>query len=251
MAERRALTWFALAALWPSQALAQTLSESSAGGLGLPTLVALGTLSLVPLLLMVCSSFVKLSLVLSLLRNALGVPELPSGAVITALAAILSVYVMTPVALEAAAVAAEPSARVDFEHPLRGDSRQALLEVVERGREPLRAFLERNAGERERGLFLDLARRARPEAEKDEVGARDFMVVLPAFLITELAEAFVLGFAVLLPFLVIDLVVSNVLLALGLSLLSPSTVALPFKLLLFVLVDGWYVLSQALVSGYA
>ena len=108
----------------------------------------------------------------------------------------------------------------------------------------------RNAGNRERGLFYDLARRSRGPERADEVERDDLLVVLPAFLITELAEAFQIGFLVFLPFLVVDMVVSNVLLALGMHMLSPTTVSLPFKLLLFVLVDGWYVLAQALIAGY-
>jgi type III secretion protein R len=109
----------------------------------------------------------------------------------------------------------------------------------------------RNAGSRERGLFYELARRSRGPERADEVERDDLLVVLPAFLITELSEAFQIGFLVFLPFLVVDMVVSNVLLALGMHMLSPTTVSLPFKLLLFVLVDGWYVLAQALIAGYA
>jgi type III secretion protein R len=111
----------------------------------------------------------------------------------------------------------------------------------------LRLTSVRNAGTAERTLFLELARRARPQ---DPPSNEALLVALPAFLITELKEAFQVGLLLLLPFVVIDLVVANVLLALGMTMLAPSTLALPAKLLLFVLVDGWYVLSQALVAGY-
>lgn len=214
------------------------------------TLLALGALSLLPFVFMATTSFVKLSVVLSVLRNALGTPEVPSGMIVTALAAILTLYVMAPVGERMAQAAAVPSARVDLEAPLSPPSRAAAWEAFELGKVPLAAFLAKHAGERERALFVDLAKQARPGAAADAVTADDFMVLLPAFLITELKEAFQIAFMVFLPFLVIDLVVANILMALGMTMLTPSTVALPFKLLLFVLVDGWYVLSQALIAGY-
>ena len=136
---------------------------------------------------------------------------------------------------------------VDMNDPLSGESRSAVLDALTLGSAPLSAFLARNAGAAERSLFVGLARKARPS---DAPSGDSLIVALPAFLITELKEAFQVGLLVLLPFVVIDLVVSNILLALGMSLLQPSTIALPAKLLLFVLVDGWYVLSQALVAGY-
>lgn len=210
------------------------------------TIVALVALSLVPFLLMTATSFVKLAVVLSLVRNALGVPDVPSGAIVTALAAILSAYVMAPVAAEIVPQWTQASARIDVDDPLAGDSRAALLQALAASKPPLAGFLERNAGAPERALFERLSRRGEPLA----AAAGDLIVALPAFLITELKEAFQIGLLVLLPFVVIDLVVTNILLALGMSALSPGVIALPFKLLLFVLVDGWYVLSEALISGY-
>jgi type III secretion protein R len=153
---------------------------------------------------------------------------------------------MAPVASRMAQVSAPAAARVDLGAPLKGDSVQALFDAWTAAKVPLVEFLARNAGERERDLFLRLSRRDGAESTR-----QDLMVVLPAFLITELKEAFQVGFFVLLPFLVIDLVVSNILLSLGMFLLSPSSVSLPFKLLLFVLVDGFYVLSEALIASYA
>lgn len=217
----------------------------------LVTLLALGALSLVPFVFMTTTSFVKLSVVLSILRNALGTGQVPSGMIIAALALMLTLYVMAPVGQAMFASAGPSAARIDRNAPFAEDSFGALVETVDRGKEPLRKFLERNAGARERQLFLDLARRARDKDTRDDVQASDLMVVLPAFLITELAEAFQIGFLVFIPFLVIDMVVANVLLALGMHMLSPTTVSLPFKLLLFVIVDGWYLLARALVLGYA
>ncbi|MFW6050793.1 MAG: type III secretion system export apparatus subunit SctR [Myxococcota bacterium] len=217
----------------------------------LVSLLVIAALTLLPFLFMTTTSFVKLSVVLSILRNALGTGQVPSGAIIAALAVILSLYVMAPVGQAMAAAAGPAVERIDRRDPLLGESFDAVIETIDRGKEPLAAFLTRHAEDRERALFLDLARRVREPDRRDEVSADDLLVVLPAFLITELAEAFQIGFLVFLPFLVIDMVVANVLLALGMHMLSPTTVSLPFKLLLFVLVDGWYLLARALVLGYA
>ena len=213
------------------------------------TLLALGALTLLPFFFMVATSFVKLSVVFSILRNALGTGQVPSGMIVSALAAMLTIYVMAPVGQEMIAVTAPAVDRIDREDPLRGDSADAVFDAIDLGKEPLREFLVRNAGAHERRLFLELARESRgPDAD---VQPTDLLVVLPAFLITELAEAFQIGFLVFIPFLIIDMVVSNVLLALGMHMLSPTTVSLPFKLLLFVLVDGWYLLARAMVLGYS
>ena len=132
------------------------------------------------------------------------------------------------------------------------DDTSALVNgVIDATREPMRAFLKANASARERNRFYEIARQARPADERDDVGRDDLVIVIPAFVTTELIEAFALGFAIYLPFLVIDLVVSNVLLSLGMQMMNPSQVSLPFKLLLFVAVDGWGLLAQALVTGYA
>ena len=217
----------------------------------LPSLLALALLSLLPFLFMATTSFVKMSVVFSILRNAIGIGQVPSGMVIASLAMILSLYVMNPVG-DAMMEAALPSlTRVDQRAPFEGESLEAAIEAATDGAAPLGDFLKRNASPRERALFLDLARRARAPERRAEVGADDLLVVLPAFLISELSEAFQIGFLVFIPFLVVDMVVANVLLALGMHMLSPTTISLPFKLLLFVLVDGWYLLARALVLGYA
>jgi type III secretion protein R len=114
----------------------------------------------------------------------------------------------------------------------------------------MRDFLRNNASDAERARFLDVARSARPAAERASVGEGDLTVLVPAFVVTELTEAFGIGFLLYLPFLVIDLVVSNVLLALGMQMMSPTQVSLPFKLLLFVAIDGWGLLAHSLVAGY-
>lgn len=210
------------------------------------TFVVIGALTIIPILFMTATSFVKISVVFSVLKNALGAGDVPSGTVVTALAAILSFYVMAPVG--ARMMAEIESSEIDWNQAL--SSPTALLETAGTIAEPLRQFLERNANARETSLFLDLAKRSRPEEEREAITASDFMIVLPAFVVTELSEAFQIGFLVFIPFLVVDLVITNVLLALGIQSIPPQNISLPFKLLLFVLVDGWYLLSRALVLGY-
>jgi type III secretion protein R len=139
--------------------------------------------------------------------------------------------------------------------PLLTPSAQAetaewLIGVTAAAKEPIASFLKQNASERERRRFFEIARAARPGAERELVKPDDLSVIVPAFVVSELLAAFALGFAIYLPFLVIDLVVANVLLALGMQMLSPTQVSLPFKLLLFVAIDGWGLLAQTLVTGY-
>ena len=247
MRDARGTLALAYALLVPAIARAD---DHAGAGLSLGTLLAIAAFAVLPLLLIAATSFAKLAIVFSLLRNALGAQDVPSGAVVTALAAILSAYVMTPVAAEMAAASAPATARIDVADPLGGSSRGAALDALKLAIPPLAAFLKRNAGDAERTLFIDLARRARPNEPASSVSGDELAVVLPAFLITELKEAFQIGLLVLLPFVIVDLVVASLLMSLGMTALPPAAVALPFKLLLFVLVNGWYVLSQALVSGY-
>ena len=214
------------------------------------TVVWVVAISLLPFVLMVSTSFAKLAVVLAMLRNALGVGGVPEGAVIDVLAALLSVYVMLPVGREMVAVGAPLAPRIDMQAPWAGDSGRALSQLATRGAEPLRAFLERNSGGGERGLFLEFARRGLVGEARESVQERDLLVVLPAFFVTELKEAFQIGFLLLLPFLVLDLVVATILASLGMQAVSATTVALPFKLLLFLSVDGFRTLLDALVRGY-
>ena len=226
-------------------------AATSAPSLG--ALLALAALAVVPLLLLAGTSFVKASVVLSLLRNALGAQSVLSGAVIVALAALLSAYVMAPVARAALAAAAVPLAALNLDAPVAGAERTHVLEALSLAREPLRAFLERNAGQPEQKLFAELARRgqAANAVNAPPPDEHDLLVVLPAFLITELKEALQIGLLLLLPFLIVDLVITSVLASLGMHSLSPAAVALPLKLLLFLSVDGFVALSRALVTGYS
>jgi type III secretion protein R len=211
----------------------------------LTLIVALGIATLLPFAFMTLTAFVKISTVLQIVRGAIGAQNVPSSTVIMALAAALTVLAMAPLGTrlsERVAPWLSPSARVE--------SAEWLFGVTAAAKEPVASFLQKNASERERNRFYEIARAARPPAERDLVTRDDFTVVVPAFVVSELLAAFALGFAIYLPFLVIDLVVANVLLALGMQMLNPGQVSLPFKLLLFVAIDGWGLLAQTLVVGY-
>jgi type III secretion protein R len=204
------------------------------GGTSLSAAVGLLALALVPLALVTLTAFAKMAVVFSALRNAIGAPDVPSATVITALALALTVFVMAP-------VAESVSTRLLAKTATAAD----VSGLLDAAKEPIRSFLARNAGRAETDLFVSLARERGASASAD-----DFRVVWASFAITELKRAFQLGFFLFLPFLVLDLVVANVLLALGMHGLTPSSVALPFKLLLFVSVDGFMLVSRALVLGY-
>jgi type III secretion protein R len=206
--------------------------------------VVLALVSLLPFVFMGVTAFVKISTVLQIVRSAIGAQGVPSNTVIMALATALTLIAMAPVGQRI----------IDKAAPLAQGKMRDTTYLVEQGieavREPMRDFLEKNASEKERARFFAVAKGARPEAERANVRPNDLAVLVPAFVVTELTEAFAIGFLLYLPFLIIDLVVSNVLLALGMQMLSPTQVSLPFKLLLFVAIDGWGLLAQALVAGY-
>ena len=207
--------------------------------------VALAIVSLLPFAFMTVTAFVKIATVLQIVRSAIGAQSVPSSSVIMALSAALTLVAMAPVGDRIMARAAPMFA---------GKETPDTITMVEKGidavREPMRDFLRSNASDTERTRFLDVARNARTAAERDNVKADDLTVLVPAFVVTELTEAFSVGFLIYLPFLVIDLVIANVLLALGMQMMSPTQVSLPFKLLLFVGIDGWGLLARALVAGY-
>jgi type III secretion protein R len=204
-------------------------------------LLLLGLTALVPVLLVTLTSFLKISVVLSVLRSALGAPQVPPTTAVTGLALVLTLAVMAPVG-EAAWAAANQVPPGGDPGPLAAGAR-ALV--------PLKDFLARFARPDDREAFLDLARRLRPGAQATEVDGDDLAVLAPAFMVSELRRAFTIGFLVFLPFLVVDLVVANTLLALGLTQLSPTSVSLPLKLLLLVAVDGWRLLARGLALAYA
>jgi type III secretion protein R len=214
-------------------------------------LLVMAGLSLIPFVLLLMTSFVKVAVVLSILKSALGTPQVPPGSVVTGLALILTLFIMAPTG-ERMFRAIEPTlatkaASADLASP---QGVVFLAAAGDRAKEPLREFLLRHSTPRDRGTFLGLAQRLRAPAERDGLGERDLQVVVPAFLTSELRRAFEIGFLLFVPFLIIDLVISNLLVALGMHMLSPTTVSLPFKLLLFVIADGWSLLLRGLIESY-
>jgi flagellar biosynthesis protein FliP len=282
--------------------------------------IILGSLALAPFVLVMLTSFVKMSVVLSILRNALGTQNVPPNQVITGLAFVLTFFVMTPVVKQMYKDAGSIAGTKDM---ISEASVKSVFDAVGRGKEPLRRFLIKHAHNEDRLLFVELARRmdessqtphpqsaapATPSpsttaiapvgattstvppavpatatntipasgsaaaqlssvpvpnvpasqpvppapvvGEKSPLSKDDFQVIIPAFVTSQLKEAFQIGFLIFLPFIIIDMVIANILLAMGMSMLSPSVISLPFKLLLFVLVDGWFLIVRGLVLSY-
>jgi len=219
------------------------LGAPSAAGLAdrpADLVLLLGALALLPVAIVSLTSFLKISVVLSVARSALGAPQVPPSTVVTGLALLLSAGVMAPVAEQAL----DAARAAPLERGVAG-----TLDAAARAAVPLKAFLARHARPDDREVFLDLGARLRGPVAAPP-GADDLAVLAPAFVVSELRRAFTIGFLVFVPFLVVDLVVANVLLALGLTQLSPTSVSLPLKLLLFVAADGWRVLARGLLLSY-
>lgn len=208
----------------------------------IPLAFALVLLALVPTLIVCTTSFLKISIVMSLVRNALGVQQIPPNIALYGLALILSAYVMAPVAYHIeGAVASEPDSM---------RSAAAFFKAAKTGVEPLRKFMVRHSSAEQRDFFVRTTKDLwGPELAAD-VTPNDLLVVMPAFLVCEMTAAFQIGFLLFLPFIVIDLVISNILLAMGMMMVSPVTISLPLKLFLFVAVDGWSRLIHGLVLSY-
>jgi type III secretion protein R len=270
-------------------------------------IIVLGAVTLAPFALVMITSFVKISVVLSILRNALGTQSVPPNQVITGLAFVLSFFIMTPVARQMY----QAAGTIPETHDMFSEaSVKTLFEAFGRGREPLRHFLAKHAHKEDRTLFVELAQRLDENADSTEgkitqpdvlpgisnssaavsspsetavtttlpaatsqasfnaalqpatppvsvvkpsrspLSKDDFQVLIPSFVTSQLKEAFEVGFLIFIPFVIIDMVIANILLAMGMSMLSPSVISLPFKLLLFVLVDGWFLIIRGLVLSY-
>jgi flagellar biosynthetic protein FliP len=235
------LTVFAFIFLAANPAAAQDISINFGQGTGLTErviqMVALITvLSLAPSILVMVTSFTRIVVVLSLLRTALGTATAPPNAVMVSLALFLTLFVMGPAFQNA------------YETGLRPLSAGEITpeQAFERASQPFRAFMLKNVREKDLALFSDLSKEPRPEKPED-VSLR---ILTPAFMISELRRAFEIGFLLFLPFLVIDLVVASVLMSMGMMMLPPVVVSLPFKLIFFVLVDGWNLVAGSLVQSY-
>ena len=209
----------------------------------LTLIVLTAVLSLAPFFAVMMTSYVKLVVVLSLVRNALGIQQIPPNLVINGLAIILSVFIMAP-------VATTTFARLEQEDMTKLDA-AAIQRVLSGAKEPILGFLQKHTNDREKRFFLDATRKLWSPEAAATVTEDSFLILVPAFTVTELTSAFQIGFLLYLPFIAIDLIVSNILLAMGMMMVSPMTISLPFKLLLFVLVDGWTRLIHGIVLTYA
>lgn len=221
-------------------------------------LITVVLIALAPFFAVMVTSFTKIAVVLSLVRNALGLQQVPPNLVLNGLALILTVFVMYPTLekMQVAAAVQGPAAPTmpgdppaQAENPI--ESTGDIFATADRAKEPLREFLVKHSDPRERAFFLRTQQRIGDPAKVSTLRDTDFVIVIPAFVVKELKLAFQIGFLIFLPFLVIDMVIANILLAMGMMMLSPVTISLPFKILLFVLVDGWVKLSHGLVLSYA
>lgn len=228
-------------------------AQASSAGVSKPLvmLVALAALAMVPIFIMMVTSFVKVAVVLALIRNAMGTQQVPPNIIITGLAMILTIYIMVPVGYDVYRAAGE-TINQGTNQPLMSQASIGLLsKAAGEGKEPIRKFLLKHVHPNERALFYSLSLKLRTtEDDRTGITDQDFINLVPAFVVSELTEAFQIGFIIFLPFLVIDLVIANILLSLGMFQISPVTISLPFKLLLFVLVDGWHIISRGLILGY-
>jgi type III secretion protein R len=207
-------------------------------------LLILMGMAVLPFAAMVVSSYAKIVVVLGLLRNAIGVQQVPPNMVLNGIAMIVSCYIMAPILIDAQA-ALNVGSQSD-----KGSDAQHIVAAVDAAREPFRRFLDKHAHEREKVFFLKSAIVIWPPEQARKLEKTDLMVLAPAFLLTEMSAAFRIGFLLYLAFVVVDIVIANVLLAMGLSQVTPTNVAIPFKLLLFVVLDGWSRLIHGLVLTY-
>ncbi|MCA8002731.1 type III secretion system export apparatus subunit SctR [Burkholderia metallica] len=206
-------------------------------------LIVVLVISVIPFIAMVVTSYMKIVVVLGLLRNALGVQQVPPNMVLNGIAIIVSTYIMAPVAFSAMqGMQSNPQGN--------GNVTQNVTSGIAAAREPFRVFLEAHAHSRERQFFLRSATALWPAQQAKSLKDTDLIVLAPAFTLTELTEAFKIGFLLYIAFIVVDLVIANILMAMGLNQVQPTNVAIPFKLLLFVAMDGWSTLMHGLILGY-
>ena len=204
--------------------------------LSLELLVAITVLSLVPAILMLATSFTRIVVVLSLLRSAIGIPNLPPNQVILGLSMFQTFIVMSPVFTKVNNDALQPYLNNTIDQNA----------AISKGIDPFREFMLKETRTEDLQVFIDLSKEPRPATANDV----SIEVLLPAYVVSELKTAFTMGFLLYIPFLIIDLVVASALMSMGMVMVSPTQIALPFKLLLFVMVDGWVLVVQSLVRSF-
>ncbi|HEY0268315.1 MAG TPA: flagellar type III secretion system pore protein FliP [Methyloradius sp.] len=231
-----AITWAAEAAGLPMVNASPTAGGGQNYTLSLQTLILLTSLSFLPAALLMMTGFTRIIIVLSLLRQALGTQSSPPTQVLVGLALFLTFFVMSPVL---------DKIYTDAYQPL-SENKITMQEALEKGSVPLKNFMLKQTRESDLALFLKMSQTP-PVESPDQISLR---VLVPAFMTSELKTAFQIGFAIFIPFLIIDMVVASVLMSMGMMMVSPAIVALPFKLMLFVLVDGWQLLLGSLVQSF-
>jgi len=199
-------------------------------------ILSLALISLVPFFLVSVTSFLRIIIVFGLVRTAVGTQQVPPNSVLVGLALFMTVFVMTPVWKEINDTAVVPYSR----------NKMTMVKAAEVGMKPLTRFMLRQTREKDLALFVQFAR-IKPPTRMEDV---PIYIVIPSFMISELKTAFQIGFLLFIPFIIIDLVVANILLSLGMFMLSPVMVSLPFKILLFVLADGWNLISRGLLMSF-
>ena len=209
----------------------------------LTTILLLVAIGLAPYAAVMITSYTKIVVVISLIRNALGVQNIPPNTVVNGLALILSLFIMYPVLNKSTDILE----KTDISTVPFAQQKATLILAAE----PFRQFMLKHAKPEERRFFAGMAKQIWPPEEAATVKDDDLFILMPAFTVGELRSAFEIGFLLYLPFVAIDLIISNILLAMGMMMLSPTTISLPFKLLLFVLVDGWGRLLHGLVLSYS
>ena len=216
--------------------------QVSLGGAGgdnqtaLQFFLLLTVLSLVPGILMMVTSFVRITIVLSFVRNAIGAQQMPPNQVLVGLALFLTLFVMAPTMQRINTEALQPYL----------NNQLPAEQAFQKGSEPLREFMFKQVREKDLAMFVQVGGLPQPQTQADV----PTYVLVPAFMISELKTAFQMGFLVMVPFLVIDIVVSSVLMSMGMMMLPPATISLPFKLLLFVMADGWHLIVHSLVTSF-
>ncbi len=244
--------WGLLLALLPGVAAAATAATASVGGVtvnldsgaaapemasALQVLALLTVLSLAPAILMVLTSFTRIIIVLSMLRQAFGMQSTPPNTVLVSLALFLTLFTMTPVIEEMNRVAFDPYTAGEI----------TTLEAAQKALVPLRGFMIRQTREKDMALVIELSGKPRPTSMEQI----ETTTLIPAFMLSELQTAFQIGFVIFLPFLLIDLISASVLMAMGMIMVPPLTIALPIKVLMFVLIEGWALVAKALVGSFA
>lgn len=202
-------------------------------------IILLTILSLLPSIVIMMTSFTRITIVLSFLRNAIGLQQTPPNQVMVGIALFLTLFIMSPVISEINTTAYEPY-------------KQELIsqdEFYKRAQEPLKKFMLKNTRQNELNMFITLSNNQEVN-ETQDLQKLPLTVIVPAFMVSELRRAFIIGFLIFIPFLIIDVVVSTVLMSMGMMMLPPVMISLPFKILLFVLVDGWSLLFQTMIKTF-